>query len=180
MSDYTQPEYWPTLKQLAQNIDNLDYYQVLNLAQDATPVDIKQSYYAQSRSLHPDNFYHLPDDELRSGVNKIFKRVTEAYNVLRDDRKRRVYTQNVNGPQRTELLRFTEASEEQQKAQEKAEKEVTLNPKAKALYLQSVQKMNASNWDGAFKDLQTALMFDPSNERLKAIKEEVDKRRKGS
>jgi DnaJ-class molecular chaperone len=179
MSDYTQPQYWPVLKQLAGNIDNLDYFQILNLAQDCSPADVKQTYYAQSRALHPDNFYQLPDADLKSAVNKIYKRVTEAYNVLRDERRRKLYTQNINGPSRATLLRYTEAAEVAQKEQEKAEKEVTQNPKAKPLYLQAVQKMQTGNWDGAAKDLQTAMMFDPGNEKLKAIKEEVDKRRKG-
>ncbi|MBI5495362.1 MAG: DnaJ domain-containing protein [Deltaproteobacteria bacterium] len=178
MADYTEPQFWPVLKQLAQNIDGMDYYQILNLAQDATPADIKGSYYGQSRSLHPDKFYHLDDGSLKDAVHKIYKRVTEAYNVLRDDRKRKVYTANINGPSRATKLRFDEATQEQAKEQEKQEKEVTTNPKAKPLYLKAVQQMNAGNWEGAFKDLQTAVMFDGGNEKLKALKDEVDKRRK--
>jgi len=178
MSDYTQPEFHPVLKQLATNIDTMDYYQILNLAQDATPGDVKQTYYAQSRALHPDNFYQLQDAQLKTAVNKIFKRVTEAYNTLRDERKRKMYTANVNGPQRATLLRYNEAAEEMHKEADKQEKEVTTHPKAKPIYLQAVQKINNSNWDGAFKDLQTALMFEPGNEKLKALKDDVDKRRK--
>lgn len=179
MSSYTDPQYWPALKQLAVNIDGMDYYQILNLAQDCTPADIKRSYYDQSRSLHPDAFYQITDEELRGAIGKIFKRVTEAYNVLRDAQKRKVYTQNINGPQRDKLLRFNEQSEAEQKQQEKQEKEVTQNPKAKPLYLAAVQKMQASNWEGAFKDLQTAIMFDPGNEKLKALRDEVGKKRAG-
>jgi len=178
MSDYTSPEFAPVLKQLAKNIDTLDYYQILNLAQDCTPGEVKSTYYAQSRALHPDNFYQLPDVELKTAVNKIFKRVTEAYNVLRDERKRKIYTGNVNGPSRATMLRYNEQAEEQHKEQEKQEKEVTSHPKAKPLYLQAVQKINSGNWEGAFKDLQTAIMFESGNEKLKALKDEVDKRRK--
>jgi len=177
MSDYTDPQFWPALKQLAVNIDGMDYYQILNLAQDCTPADVKRSYYDQSRSLHPDAFYQIAEDELRAAVNKIFKRVTEAYNVLRDAQKRKVYTANINGPQRNAMLRFNEASEAEQKQQEKQEKEVTQNPKAKPLYMAAVQKMQAQNWDGAFKDLQTAIMFDPANEKLKTLRDEVGKKR---
>ncbi len=175
---YTEPQFWPVLKQLAQNIDGMDYYEILNLAPTCTPGELKTAYYAQSRSLHPDNFYQLTDHELKDAVNKIYKRITEAYNVLRDDRKRKLYTSNIAGPQRAALLRFNEATEEQQKEVEKQEKEVTTNPKAKPLYLKAVQQINTQNWDGAFKDLQTALMFDPGNEKLKALKEQVDQRRK--
>lgn len=178
MSDYTDPQYWPVLKQLSVTIDGLDYYQILNLPQDCTPVDIKQAYYGQARSLHPDKFYQLPDADLRAAVNKIYKRVTEAYNTLRDGPKRKLYTTSINGPERVQKLRFTEASEAEQKQQERQEKEVCQTPKAKALYLQATTKMAAGNWEGAFKDLQTAVMFEPANERLKAIKEETDAKRK--
>lgn len=177
MSDYTDEQYWPALKQLAVNIDGMDYYQVLNLPQDANPADIKRSYYDQSRSLHPDKFYHLTDKELLAAIGKIFKRVTESYNVLRDGPKRKVYTANINGPNRASLLRFNEQSEATQKEQEKTEREVTQHPKAKPLYLQAVAKMNAGNWDAAFKDLQTALMFEPGNDKLKTLKDEVAKKR---
>lgn len=180
MSDYTHPQYWPVLKQLAVNIDGMDYFQILNLPQDATPGDVKQTYYAQSRALHPDNFFQLQDAELKASVNKIYKRVTEAYNVLRDGPKRKLYTQNINSPQRAELLRYSEAAETVQKEQEKATKEVTQHPKAKTLYLVATQKMQAGNWDAAFKDLQTAVMFDPGNERLKQLRDEADKRRKAA
>lgn len=177
MSDYTDPQYWPALKQLAGNIDTMDYFQILNLPQDCTPADVKRSYYDQSRSLHPDAFYQIAEEDLRNAISKIFKRITEAYNVLRDAQKRKIYTQNINGPQRDKLLRFNEQSEAEQKQQEKQEKEVTQNPKAKPLYLAAVQKMQAQNWDGAFKDLQTAIMFDPSNDKLKTLRDEVGKKR---
>jgi DnaJ-class molecular chaperone len=178
MADYTDVEYWPVLKQLAAGIDGMDYYEILNLPQDCPPADIKITFYAQARSLHPDKFYHLGDDDLKRAVHKIYKRVTEAYNVLRDSQKRRVYTTAINGPDRSRNLRYTEATEAEQKQQEKAEKEICQNPKAKACLLQAQTKMAAGNWDGAFKDLQTALMFEPGNERLKAMKDDVAEKRK--
>ena len=178
MADYTDVEYWPVLKELAKNIDGMDYYEILNLAQDCTNADIKASYYGQARSLHPDKFYQLTDDELKRAIHKIYKRVTEAYNVLRDSQKRRIYTTNINGPDRALNFSYTEATEAEQKQQEKAEKEICQNPKAKACLLQAQTKMAAGNWDGAFKDLQTALMFEPGNDRLKALKDDVAEKRK--
>lgn len=178
MGDYTDPPYWPVLKQLAVTIDGLDYFQVLNLAQDCTPADVKSAYYGQARSLHPDKFFQLPDQALRDSVNKIYKRVTESYNVLRDPVKRKAYTAAINGPDRANRLRYTEAAEAEHKQQQRADKEVCQTPKAKAVYLQASAKMSAGNWDGASKDLQTALMFEPANAKLKALKDEVDAKRK--
>ena len=77
--DYTQPQFWPQLKQLAGNIDGLDYFQILNLAQTASSEQIRASYYLLARALHPDRFFHIDDEATKDAVHKIYKRVVEAY-----------------------------------------------------------------------------------------------------
>ena len=49
--DYTDPAYWPQLKSLAGRIDSLDYFQILNLAYDCSPAQVKTSYYQLARAL---------------------------------------------------------------------------------------------------------------------------------
>ena len=86
--DYTQPEFWPQLKALAGNIDTLDYFQILNLQQTASSVQIRDSYYQLARALHPDRFFHIADEETKDAVHKIYKRVVESYTILKDEKKR--------------------------------------------------------------------------------------------
>src|SRR6266436_4611852 len=45
---------------LAQVLDELDYFQVLKIGQNASPPDIKSAYYRESRAYHPDRFSTLP------------------------------------------------------------------------------------------------------------------------
>jgi len=60
------------------------YYQILGLEPDARPDDIKAAYRVRAKDLHPDhnNSRTAPED---------FQRLTEAYGVLRDPRKREAY-----------------------------------------------------------------------------------------
>ena len=176
--DYTDPQFWPQLIQLAATIDTLDYYQVLNLPQTCTRCEIQQSYYAMARALHPDKFYHIDDENLRIAIHKIYKRITESYSVLRDDLKRKRYTDDVNGPERATKLRFTEESEAQQKQEEREAKEVCKTAQGKKLFAAAQVDIQHSRFDQAFRNLQSALMFEPGNPTLTALKEEVGAKRK--
>jgi curved DNA-binding protein CbpA len=177
--DYTDPSYHPQLKQLARTIDGLDYYEILNLPQDATAAEIKESYFAQSRALHPDRFYHLPDEELKAAIHKIYKRVTESYVILKDVQKRAKYTADINGPQRAVKLRFSEAAEEEVKKEQEEAKEVCKTPKGRQLWRTVEQDLRDEKWDAAFRNLQSISLWEPGNQSIIELKATVDKKRKG-
>jgi molecular chaperone DnaJ len=61
-----------------------DYYQVLGVARDASPEQIKKAYRRLAMKLHPDVATE-PDAAER------FKKVAEAYEVLQDPKKRDLY-----------------------------------------------------------------------------------------
>jgi molecular chaperone DnaJ len=64
-----------------------DYYQVLDVARDATEADIKKAYRRLAMKLHPDR---NPDDK---AAEEQFKEAKEAYEVLSDAGKRATYDQ---------------------------------------------------------------------------------------
>jgi len=61
-----------------------DYYEILGVARDAKPEDIKRAYRRMARKYHPD-VSKEPDAEER------FKEVNEAHEVLSDTKKRAAY-----------------------------------------------------------------------------------------
>jgi len=75
---------------LARILGELDYYQLLHLKADASPAQIKSAYHATSRAFHPDGNRHH-DAEIRAAIEKVAKRVSEAYSVLRNPRRRHAY-----------------------------------------------------------------------------------------
>lgn len=179
MAEYTDPQFWPQLKQLAATIDGLDYFQILNVATTAPGPQIKASYYGLARALHPDKFFHLDDVDLKAAVNKIYKRVTEAYMILKDEPKRLKYLNDISGPERAKKLRFTEESEAEQKEQAKAAVKVAKTPKGEQMYNTAMVDLANGRYDAAFKALQSATLFEPANAELKKLLTEVDKKRKG-
>lgn len=67
------------------HIDQLDYYALFDVPKDAPFSDIKKKYYVLALRYHPDK---NPGDAV---AEHYFKRVNEAYQVLSDDAKRRMY-----------------------------------------------------------------------------------------
>jgi molecular chaperone DnaJ len=64
-----------------------DYYELLEISKGASESEIKKAYRKQAVKSHPDK---NPDDP---NAEKNFKSISEAYEVLSDDKKRAVYDQ---------------------------------------------------------------------------------------
>ena len=64
-----------------------DYYQILGIGRNATEEEIKKSYRQLALKYHPDR---NPGDK---AAEEKFKEASEAYEVLRDPEKRRLYDQ---------------------------------------------------------------------------------------
>ncbi len=63
-----------------------DYYDVLGVSRNATPEEIKAAYRRLAKEYHPDR---NPDN--RTEAEEKFKELSEAYEVLADPEKRRLY-----------------------------------------------------------------------------------------
>lgn len=64
-----------------------DYYNILGVSRAASSKDIKSAYRKLALKHHPDK---VPDDE-KEKAEEIFVKVSEAYAILSDDEKRKVY-----------------------------------------------------------------------------------------
>ena len=69
-----------------------DYYKTLGVSKDATKDEISKAYKKLALKYHPDRQIGKSDDEKKK-AEETFKKLSEAYEVLSDDNKRRQYDQ---------------------------------------------------------------------------------------
>jgi DnaJ-class molecular chaperone len=166
------------LRKLAQGLNTVDYFETLGLSQAATPGEIKKAFYRESRTYHPDRFFHLAESQEKTDISSIYKRVTEAYYVLRDDTKRKKYLADLAGTERSNKLRYTDATESELKAEARktVEEEFGTNPKARPFFKTALAEFEKGNLPAAQSALKMGLTYEPGNVRFKEKLAEVQKK----
>ena len=158
MSDLAPTE----IQALARIMDELDYYQLMHVQRGASAREVKAAYYSTSRAFHPDANRHL-DAELREAVETISKRITEAYAVLRNPRRRQAYDQLLDQGKGVRMqLAEAEAAADRQALENEGR-----TPQGRQYYKLAKANMERQNWEAAARDLQTALTFEPDNALLR-------------
>jgi molecular chaperone DnaJ len=92
-----------------------DYYEVLGVGRDTSPEEVKKAYRRLAMKFHPDR---VPA-EGKAEAEERFKEISEAYEVLADEEKRKLYDayghtgveQQVWGGQGFDWSRFTHTSD---------------------------------------------------------------------
>lgn len=161
---------------LAEALDHLDYFGLLKLPQTAGVAEIKAAYHHESRAYHPDRFAALEDANLKDLIARVYRRVNEAYTVLRDDRRRAKYLADITGPERAKKLRFTEADEAEVRdtQKKKIEEQFGQTPNGRKFYAVALADMQAERWDSAERNLKLALTFEPDNAKFKEQLKQVE------
>ncbi len=93
----TNQNRWSNQNQRKEETSPDDYYKILNLSKNASQKDIKSSYRKLALKHHPDKFKPDPklsenqNEEKKSKHEKKFVQISEAYDVLSDEKKKKVY-----------------------------------------------------------------------------------------
>lgn len=76
-------------------IDSEDFFQVLGVSREADRTAIKAAYLEAVRKFHPDRLAALGRLDLRQDAEYVFRRVSQAYATLSDDRRRAAYLEQL-------------------------------------------------------------------------------------
>ncbi len=77
--------------ELDRNLETYTHFQVLGVPTTANADEVKKAYYELSRKFHPDRFYGKHLGSFRARIDRIFRRLTEAQNVLSSPKLRKAY-----------------------------------------------------------------------------------------
>ncbi len=173
MADFAPPE----ITALAGILEELDYYQLLHLESDARPSDIKRAYHATSRAFHPDsNRFQKP--EIRHAIDEIAKRVSEAYSILRNPRRRKVYDQQVASKAG---VRMQLAEAEAAGSRKQTEAREGRTTQGRQYFNLASASLRQADFASAVRNLQTAVTFEPDNtffkEQLAEARKKLDAKR---
>jgi DnaJ-class molecular chaperone len=160
------------IQALARIVNELDYYQLMHVQRGASVREVKAAYYATSRAFHPDANRHL-EPELRRAVERISKRLTEAYAVLRDPRRRRAYDQQLDEGKGVRM----QLAEAQAAAGRQALENDGRTPQGRQYFTMAKNDIQRGDLLAAERNLKTALTFEPDNaffqQRLKEIRRKL-------
>ncbi|MCP3986473.1 MAG: J domain-containing protein [bacterium] len=153
------------IRALADLLDELDYYQLLEIDPSAQGSQIKQAYYAASRRYHPDA-NRLLEGEISDHVHAISKRITEAYQVLRDPRRRRAYDamRNEGGGARIQLVDAAARADKQARDQHEG-----TTPNGRRFFSLARLDVERGDKDAAIRNVKMAMTFEPKNTHFKAM-----------
>ena len=145
-------------------LDEIDYYQLLEVSSDAPSSAVKRAYYKATRRLHPDHNRHLEGDD-QTQLQRIARRVAEAYQVLRDTQRRNAYDEQISRDAGSTRIRLVEA---QKIATEEAlDAHMGKTPNGRRFFNLARSDIDRGDLAGAQRNLKMAMTFEPTNDAFK-------------
>jgi curved DNA-binding protein CbpA len=141
------------LQALHEGLDSLNYYDFLGLRPGCDYVALRDGFYDRAQAFHPDRFVASSNAALKRVAYAVYKRMTEAYNVLSDPELRLAYDEHrISGDNRLpEVARARRLSGEERQ----------LNNTFARIYLRAGRaKLDRGEVVGAWIDCQLGLTME--------------------
>ncbi len=162
------------------NLDKMNYYQILNVPFDAPLKVIKQQFYLLSKEFHPDRYFKKNIGEYKNKLEEIFKKIREAYEVLSDNVTKEIYKESASANVMEEKQQYTvNIKEERQEESKSVIKESSTSPilnaitervkKAKIFFEDGMIFYNEGNFSMALNSFKLSVAYDPFNKKYKEM-----------
>lgn len=76
---------------LFDKMEELSYYEFLAVEPKTDYIGIRDAFYTRAQLFHPDRFVSMEGESVKKAVYAVYKRMTEAYQVLSDPEMRASY-----------------------------------------------------------------------------------------
>ncbi len=161
------------LRALANIVEDLDYFQLLEVEPRTPAAQVRAAYHSVARRFHPDRV-RQEGQEAVAAAERIAKRVSEAYAVLRDPRRRRLYEQQLRGDGMRRLALVEGGAQADRKASDERQGRT---PNSRRYITLAHEDLAREDWKGAQRNLQMALTYERDNawvmEKLAELKKKL-------
>ena len=79
-------------------LSSQNHFEILGLERTATEKDVKEAYFGRAKRFHPDAHHDASLADLRDKLERVFIRLGEAHEILRNRNKRADYEQRLGRP----------------------------------------------------------------------------------
>lgn len=155
---------------VAQRLDQLNYFQLLNLKQDASGTEIRSGFRKLAQHYHPDRLGGLSDPELHRAVNAIYRRITEAYSTLRDPGIKAAY---LDGLEEGEL-RLDSGKVRGRALSRKRAEEPGKTAAGKRHYQAALAALEKGDRSAAKSEIRSALLFERDEPAFQALLSRIE------
>jgi curved DNA-binding protein CbpA len=169
---------------LFRRLDQLTYFQILQIDRRADAKAIKKAYFTVSKDFHPDSFFRKNLGSFHAKIEAIFKRINLAYEVLSNEHKRKAYEATIPYEATREEIEAKRKAEREKERddklrQERRERLLRRTPlpqrreKAQQHYQEALEFQKQNDFIRAANSIQMALALDPDNKECKQLLEAV-------
>ncbi|MFO8072396.1 MAG: DnaJ domain-containing protein [Polyangia bacterium] len=152
-------------------LDRLDYYRLLGVKKSANNMEIKRSFLAIAAKFHPDR-NRGAQQEIRTAIYEIFKRLNEGYRVLTDHAKRKRYDAGLSEGK----LRLDR--ENRRALGPKTPQDTIKSREARQFYRQASEELAGGNLMQAELHIKVARSREPGNEAIEALWQKISEAKK--
>lgn len=147
----------------AESLETMDYYDILRVPHHASQGEIQKAFHELSLRCHPDRFVD-EDEEVGRAASSVFKKLVEAYNILRRPNLRTRY----DGELRKGQVKLDEhAVEKKPTFQQRTLHMIATNAKSKQYAAKADAFLSNGKLEEARIQLISACQHDPGNDELK-------------
>jgi tetratricopeptide (TPR) repeat protein len=157
------------------------HWQVLGLGWNASVADVQAAYREQARVFHPDRYAGLRLGSYRARLERVFGRLTEARDVLADERRRAEYVRQTAPPEERART-AAHAADDARRAEERRARLERQSPlfaragKVAELARRGKERLDQGKVTEAAGDLAVARALDPGNAELGVMADEARRR----
>lgn len=161
---------------MSDKLAKLDYYTLLGIDARASTADVKRAFRKFARRYHPDRFSDGQAGK-RERATAIYRRGSEAYQVLTDPRTRAAYDEALRqGQLRLDATARDRATRQPNDSPAERTGPPIQSPQALLFFEKGVQAAHEGNWRKCWNLLQSALELEPHNPFLISRIEQVRQR----